>query len=353
MKWIAIFIFMLPLTVLAQSVNIKVDTLDNSLFKHDSYWRGADGAASVPLNSGKVLWLFSDTFIDKKGKGKRSASPKMIRNSIAIQDSNTLESKMTFYYNGKGKNADDFFQLPGDNWFWTGHGIMIKDKLVVFLMEETATHTGIGFEAIGWYLAIINNPEETPDKWIINYYKGPDTFGVIIGSSAVLKDDAFVYVFGVKEPATHETYLLRIAADNLVNGNLKNLEWWVNSIWTSNITTAPISSSLFTGQTEFSVHFDQNINKFVQVQTYGMGQASIGYRLADKLYGPWSKPVLFYTPALKNNSDFVYTANAHPEFLTDGLIVTYNINSGDLNRLIHHEEIYFPKIINIKPGTIY
>ena len=44
----------------------------------------------------------------------------------------------------------------------------------------------------------------------------------------------------------------------------------------------------------------------------------------------------------------MYTANAHPELESDGLIITYNINNGDFGRLISNEEIYFPKIINLK-----
>jgi hypothetical protein len=274
----------------------------------------------------------------------------MIRNSIAIQDSNSLNSELTFYYKGTDQKPDDFFEVSGENWFWTGHGILIKDKLMVFLIEETSTNTGIGFEAIGWYVAIIDNPEDSPEKWIVNYFKGSETFGVIVGSSAVLQDENYVYAFGVKEPSTHETYLLRFEKGELINGDLSNIEWWANNKWTNNVQKEPISSSLFIGQTEFSVHYDQKLKKFIHIQTYGFGKASIGYRLADQLYGPWSEPILFYTPFLTEDKEFVYTANAHPEYKSNGLIVTYNINNGDFGRLVSNENIYFPKIIEVDWG---
>ncbi|MFC0875955.1 DUF4185 domain-containing protein [Saccharicrinis sp. FJH2] len=348
MRSILFLFLILPNIIFAQELKFSVAEIDNTIFKRDNYWRGADGAATVKLANGKILWLFSDSFIDKEGTGKRSWSNTMIRNSIAVQDSGVLNANLTFYYKGNPQNPEDFFKLPGKNWFWTGHGIMVGDKLVVFLFEETATKEGIGFEAVGWYVAVIDNPDVSPDKWDITYHKGINTFGVIVGSSAVLQDETYVYAYGVKEPATHETYLFRIDKQDLTDGNLAELEWWVTSDWTNNVDKEPKSSALFIGQTEFSVHYDQCLKQYIQIQTYGIGKASVGYRLADHLYGPWSEPIIVYTPSLKEDKEFVYTANAHPEFKSDGLIITYNINNGDIESLIANEDIYFPKIIRLQ-----
>jgi hypothetical protein len=326
----------------------KIFALDNSIFKKDSYWRGADGAATIELSGGRVLWLFSDTFIDQDGTGKRANSKTMIRNSIGVQDSSSLKSKLTYYFKGTRQKPDDYFKVSGENWFWAGHGILIRDKLVIFLIEETSTDSGPGFEAVGWYIAIVDNPSDNPNEWNIKYVKGSETFGVVVGSSAVLKDENHVYAFGVKEPATHETYLLRFDKNKLLNGNISELEWWIDNSWTDEVYEEPKSATLFIGQTEFSVHYDKELDKYVQIQTYGFGRASIGYRLADELHGPWSESVLIYTPPLKEEKEFVYSANAHPELESDGLIITYNINNGDFGRLINNEEIYFPKIINLK-----
>lgn len=333
--------------ILAQEDSNNVKKLSNEIFRQDAYWRGADGAATVPLNSGKVLWLFSDTFIDQDGTGRRSNARKMIRNSIAVQDSADLSSGLVYYYRGEKHNPSAFFEFHGENWFWTGHGIPVQDKLVIFLMEITSTKTGLGFEAVGWHTAIIENPCDTPDQWRINYHRGPDTFGVIVGISGLLQDDEFVYAFGVKEPATHETYLLRFKKVDLAGGKLDKLEWWVNNGWKAGVYEEPVADTLFTSQTEFSVHFEEALGKYVQIQTFGFGKASIGYRLADQLYGPWSDPVIIWTPQLKHEKEFVYSANAHPELRSGGLIVTYNINNFDFGRLLKDEEIYYPEIIEI------
>jgi len=328
--------------------HIEVYEENNSLFTKDKIWRGADGAASIDLENAKILWLFSDTFIDTQATGKRSNS-RMIRNSIAIQEGYELEeAKITFYHKGTRKKPKSFFELPGKTWFWTGHGTIINDKLILFLFEEQNRKTGIGFEAIGWYVAIIDNPFEDPLSWNIRYVKGIETFGVVVGSSAVLKDTDFIYAFGVTEPATHETYLLRMPVEKLIKGDITELEWWIDGNWRARNAEFPVPAPLFIGQTEFSVHFQQDLNQYIQIQTYGVGHASIGYRLADKPEGPWSDPVIFYKPHLESQNDFVYSANAHPEITTDGILISYNVNTGNFGELVRNENIYFPKFIMMR-----
>lgn len=332
----------------ANAQHFEVVEVDNSFFKQDKYWRGADGAATIDLGNGKILWLFSDTFIDTEGTGKRS-NAKMINNSIAIQDAYNFEkSKLQFYYKGTNKLPESFFDLPDETWFWTGHGVVVKGKLVIFLFEEEKSSEGLGFKSVGWSMVIIDNPNDEPTLWKMKYVKGPDTFGIIVGSSAVLKDNNHVFVYGVKEPGEHEVFLLRFGIDKLLSGDLSGMEWWVNNSWKRNVKDEPKSAVLFSGQTEFSVHYDNKLNKYFEIQTNGFGNSPVCYRLADKMQGPWSEPVVFYQPKLNHPKEFVYTANAHPEINADGLIITYNINNFDFETLLKNEAIYFPKILKLK-----
>lgn len=330
-----------------EDIQFEALELDNNIFTRDNYWRGADGAATIDLENGKILWLFSDTFINTKGTGKRPGS-KMINNTLAIQEGKDLRNdKLTFYWKGTNKKPKAFFELPGETWFWVGHGTMVNNELVIFLFEEKSTTEGLGFESIGWSVAIINNPNKNPEDWNIKYVKGPSKFGVIVGSSAVLKDSSFVYAFGVKEPGTHETYLLRFEKNKLVKGDLAGMEWWINGDWINSVSREPKSSVLFNSQTEFSVHYDDSLKKFIQIQTIGFGHSSLGFRIADHLQGPWSEPVVFFTPQL-NENEFNYSANAHPEFNSDGIIITYNVNNFDFGKLVNNEKIYFPQLIKLK-----
>jgi len=326
----------------------SVYEMDNSIFKQDKHWRGADGAASIDLGNGKILWLFSDSFIDLEGTGKRENSS-MIRNSIAIQNGADIEnSDIDFYYHFNSEIPDDFFKIPGNTWLWTGHGALIDSTLVIFLFEEKSSRKDLGFQAVGWHIAIIDNPEDDPLEWNITYHKGPDQFKVLAGSSAVLVDGQNMLTYAVGYYNNEQdVYLMKYSLEMLLKGELSNPYFFVNGKWVNDLHKLPADAVLFTGQTEFSIHFQKDINKYLQIQTIGFGQCPLGFRTADAPQGPWSEQVSFYLPEFSDTEQFNYSANAHPELSSDGLIISYNINSFDFGKLVRNEEIYFPIIIQV------
>jgi len=331
-----------------ESEKYTVHEVDNSIFKKNMHWRGADGAATVELAKGKILWLFSDTFIDVEGTGNRTNST-MIRNSIAIQKGSDIEnSNLTFYYDFKSKKPDDFFKIPGKTWLWTGHGIIIDSVLVIFLFEEKSSKKDLGFRAVGWHIALIDNPMDEPLDWNIQYHKGPDQFKVLAGSSAVILDDTKLLVYTVGYYNNdQDVYLLKYSKEMLLKGELSNPNWFVNGKWVNELQNLPDDAVLFTGQTEFSVHYQKDINKYLQIQTIGFGQSPLGFRTADRPQGPWSELHTIYKPVFSDSEEFSYSANAHPELSSHGLIITYNINNFNFGKLVNNEEIYFPKIIRL------
>jgi hypothetical protein len=56
----------------------------DALFRSDPRWLGSDGAYSIDLGDGRVLWLFGDTFISTSFLNTRRLA-KMIRNSVGVQ----------------------------------------------------------------------------------------------------------------------------------------------------------------------------------------------------------------------------------------------------------------------------
>lgn len=331
------------------SFQVKDAESAGKFFTTDPLWCGADGAASVDLGNGKILWLFSDSFISSDSSGSRKNS-KIVRNSIAIQEGYDLKTaSVKFYWDRSKKKPGAFFHLPGKTWFWTGHGIRIKDKLLIFLMKERSVKTGLGFEAIGWYAVLIANPDDDPAIWKMIYIEGPETFGTIAGSAAVLKDEHYLYAFGAVEPSTHEVYVLRWKLDDAYTGNLRGVEWWIHGNWSVRKTKFPVPEPLFTGATEYSVHFDSTWKKFIQVQNFGFGEGYIGLRMADRLTGPWTEPFTVYTPTYPGiKKPFMYSVKAHPELVSDGIYITYNVNSFDFGELVGNKSVYFPKFIRLK-----
>ncbi|MEI7492174.1 MAG: DUF4185 domain-containing protein [Bacteroidota bacterium] len=223
---------------------------------------------------------------------------------------------------------------------------MKYSSLIIFLLKEHRIKTGIGFEAFGWYAVLISNPHEEPSKWKMQYIEGQETYGFIVGSSAVLKDEKYLYAYGAVEPATHEVYLLRWKLDEAYTGNLANPEWWINGKWAERKTLKPVPEPLFIGGTEYSVHYDSSLKKYIQIQSFGFGEGKIGIRMSDSLQGKWTEPFMFYTPEYPGvKSPFMYAAKAHPELPGKGIYITYNVNSFDFSELAENQTIYFPKFI--------
>lgn len=331
------------------SITVTTSNETDNYFTTDLVWRGADGASSVDLENGKVLWLFSDSFICSDSSGDRNKST-IIRNSIAIQDGHDVKTARIKYYWDKSKKAPEaFFQTQGKFWFWTGNGIMVKDKLLIFLMKVHRVKKGIGYEAFGWYAVLVSNPLDEPSKWKMHFIEGGETFGTIAGSAAILNDSNYVYAFGAVEPATHEVYLLRWKMEDAYLGNLSHPEWWLNGKWAERNTKYPIPEPLFIGGTEYSVHYDTTLKKYIQIQSFGFGAGQIGIRMSDSIQGKWSEPYMFYTPQYPGvKKPFMYAAKAHPELKGDGVYVTYNVNSFDLGELIENQTLYFPRFILVK-----
>jgi hypothetical protein len=351
-----LFIILFPATSFAQAIDTSVYEISvdiskqfDHFFTHDTTWRGADGAASVDMGNGKVLWLFSDSFISLDSPFSRKKSV-FVRNSVATQQGYDIKTaSLKFYWNRSGKKPKGLFSLPGKTWFWTGHGTRIKDKLVIFLIKERGTKKGLGFEAIGWSAVLISNPDDEPSAWNMKYIEGPETFGTIAGSAAVLTDENYLYAYGAVEPSTHEVYILRWKLSDAYAGNFAQTEWWINGTWTERKTKLPIPAPLFIGGTEYSVHYDSLLKKFIQVQSFGFGEGKIGIRMADKIMGPWTEPYFIYTPDYPGvKQPFMYSVKAHPELVADGIYITYNVNSFDFGELIENQTIYFPKFILLK-----
>lgn len=328
-------------------IEAVADETAGKYFTNDPVWRGGDSAGSIDLGDGRVLWLFGDSVISENSNGLRMGT--FVRNSVAIQSGYVFSGPVRYYWRTVSKGKQAFFNSPEVEWFWPGHGSIVRDRLIVFLLQLRSLKTGLGFEAVGWYVAIISNPDDDPDNWSIKYVRGPDTYGQIVGSAAVLKDDKYLYAFGSDEPATHEAHLLRWSLDDIYRGKISKPEWWFNGRWARRRSPTPKPRPLFVGATEYSVHFDRDLGKYIQIQTFGFGAASIGVRMADRPEGPWSEPKIIYTPDHAGvKMPIIYSAKAHPELRGDGLFVTYNVNSLDLQHMLENQSIYFPRFIRVK-----
>ncbi len=329
------------------------------LFQRDPYWVGGDGAYSIDLEDGRVLWLFGDSWVDPSGSGTRAGAT-MVSNSLAIQrgyDPSRASAEFFWGTTPEGNPGGFFPDLDG-NRYWPGHGIRLDDRLLIFLMQVRAADQGLGFDVVDWDAVLVTNPDRDPPEWEYQWLATPSNERrIIIGSGSVLSRDGRVYAFGAREPGPgHEVYLVRWHQTDLQGGRLGTIEWWAGDDrgWRSGPEgQAAAQPVLRDGQTEFTVHHDGDRGRFVEFQTVGFGAAVIVRREARELTGPWSAPdTVFIPPQSRFPRVMVYQGKAHPHLDGADLVATYCTNSFDFGDHLSEPWLYFPRFVRLGSDSL-
>jgi hypothetical protein len=328
----------------------------DAIFQNDPSWIGADAAYSVDLGaglgSGRVLWLFGDSFIAKDASRSRSSSW-FVRNSVAIQSGSydPTAAKIAFSWKTTAGAASSFFPENGTHWFWPLAGVRLPTRLVLFLLEESQTGQGaFGFQAVGTKVVFVTNPDSDPSTWTLTDGNLPSFAFPIAFGAAVVRDGAFVYAFGDAEPGDHSVYVARFEAAKLDAGDASSPLFYDGASWTPPgasppNTIFPSSSALDNPPTEFSVHKRAD-GTWLAVHSIGFGATKIATRTARAPEGPWTTPCAAFTPPESARPNvIVYAAKAHPELSGASLVITYATNSTDLATVANDMSLYFPRFV--------
>ncbi|MCX7766986.1 MAG: hypothetical protein N2246_09825, partial [Candidatus Sumerlaeia bacterium] len=144
------------------------------LFAPQEYgYLGADAALSIPLNDGRILWLFGDTLIGRQESGKRIIEA-MPRNTIAIQYPGAPgpENVEWILTNREGVPSA-FFSLPpteSERWFWPGTGLCIDKELFIFgygVSSAPGECEALAFKVDDCWLIRIRDTSGHPYDWKI------------------------------------------------------------------------------------------------------------------------------------------------------------------------------------------
>jgi hypothetical protein len=320
------------------------------LFRTNSKWLGSDCAYSIDLGNGLVLWLFGDSFIATSEKNIRSESV-MIRNSVGIQSGyDPSTASMQFYWRTHNGRPSSFFREDNNIWFWPGHGIVLENKLFIFLMAIRSSSEGLGFQLVGWRTVSISNFDQVPSKWHMKWIETPENNLGLILSGSVVRIGEYIYVFSVQEP-THTIHLVRWPVERILDEDLSQPQWWAGEEkgWVIQQNLRGMPQTLFTeGQTEFSVHYESLLDQYLEIQTVGFGKADLGYRMTKSPTRCWTPIEKFYRPEeYKIPEVMVYAAKAHPHLKGADLVVTYASNSFDFGRLVSSDNLYYPRFLRI------
>ncbi len=325
----------------------------DALFQRDPAWRGGDGAGSIDLGGGRVLWLFGDSFVAPRDAPPGRRAAKLVNNSVGIQHGYDPVTAGFHTYHGRDDGeAAPFFRGNDETWLWPSGGAVVRDKLVILLMRIESTDVGLGFRVVGNEAVVIDNPGEPPDRWKLRPGRLPDfTTRVIYGSGGVASDPPYVFAVTPTADQRHSLLLSRWGVDSVLEGDLTNPEWWNGERWQPHdeLTATP-PTWMPLGASESSLHWDAAAERFVQVQASSFPFGIVMVRSAPSRLGPWSEQQAVFNP-----SDYAegpkglhyYAAKAHPEQECDGLAITYCSNAFDLGRVVRDETVYYPRFIRL------
>lgn len=287
-------------------------------------WTGGDGAYSVDLGEGRILWLFGDTFTAPIVDGKRS-SLAMIHNSFAI----TEGDQVTFYPHAL--HPDE----PG-SYYWPSAGALVGDKLYLFekrIRDLPDGPPGLSFEWLGDDLLQIENWRDPPDQWRIARREPVQVHAGI----ACLAWNSDLYAYGLHDGA------VVLARYQVTTG--WGTGYWGGCRWEEDPSRA---APLFRGAgAEMSV-FPYRGQLLAVYTEGGLGTRIVG-RTAPEPQGPWSEPFELYR-VTDGEGLLVYAGKAHSALSTpETLVLSYCRNIGALEAHRDRPEVYFPRFVEVKP----
>jgi len=333
-----------PVKDLLNVYNIEPFSAYNELFTPRDEWLGADGAYSIAIKDNVILWLFGDTLIGSIENGKRSING-MVNNSIAIQKgTDPSKASLGFFWDKSCVERPAAFIKPDNKeaWFWPFDGIMVNNKLYLFLMEIKKRNdlSLFDFKITSTWLAVIENPKDNPMTWRVSKQRIPwgifsASYNLYFGPS-IVKSNSYIYIYGCFEKVNKTgvfqrgLVLARVLEDDFPD--FKKWHFFVNNKWISE--PVGISELFLNMAAEFSVFYHPVLNKYIAVYTENGMSDKILIRTSQKPEGPWSESKIIYNCEeyqLYPNKILCYAAKAHPEITIkdNALILTYVCNTLD------------------------
>ncbi|MDI3417325.1 DUF4185 domain-containing protein [Streptomyces luteolus] len=313
----------------------------------DDDWSGGDGTHSVRLPDGRVLWLFSDTFLGKvHGPPNLSGQPHawrdttapFVRNSAVVMGrSGRLERTLP---------APLFADPAAGQWRWPVAAKVeprspgSSEQVVRVLLWTRATGTGPWI--YGLPLATEVATLSLPDLRLEGTVRVSDQSGVkdpvervLYGTTAV-DGKEYTYVFGGNDGKTavrpaSEAYVARVPHGRLAEPGA--WRYWDGEGWGSE--AAPV---LGDGEKKgvgsaYTVVRDEGTWVLFTMAAGAKGLSTITSYWSCAPNGPWHGPAKGFAPPLPpdgaaRQSTAVYNPQAHPALRSDDgrLLLSYDVN---------------------------
>ncbi len=316
----------------------KLTTLFDQYGDTSGWWSGADRTASVRLPDGRMLWLFSDTFLGPVNPdGSRPHTAPFINNSAVVQQGDELRETV---HGGTSENPAALVPPPAaDQFYWVGDAQVVEETLQVLVNRYRRTGAGpLDHILLGTELATFALPSLAPTGL------RPLPLGDRISwGSTLLRDGGHTYVYGTEAVGEAKfAHVARVAGDDIGG----RWEFWTGTTWVPDVAA---SARVLSGVgTAYGV---QRIGgRYVLVtheNNLALSAELVAYSAAVPT-GPFEGPDYLHRAPENAAGHIVYDADVHPELARPGkLLISYNVNNLDDAVTYADASVYRPRFIEI------
>ncbi|NUS24326.1 MAG: DUF4185 domain-containing protein [Streptomyces sp.] len=337
-------------------------------------WTGGDGTHSVRLPDGRVLWLFSDTYLGQvyappnpvgESYAWRDTAAPLVRNSAVVMRGGRLESTL----------PAPLFPDPAPNqWRWPvaarveprSPGSSEQVLRVVLWVRTAAAAPWIYGTPTATEVATLSLPGLRVESIVkvLDQQLVPDPSRRVLFGTTLVERGGWTYVFGgddgqaVSRPVS-SAYAARVPDGRL--GEPGAWQYWDGSDWRAGARPAAVlgDAGRRTGVgSAFSVTRVDGTYVLFTMAAGTAGLTTVTSYWACSPSGPWHGPTKDFTPALPEGQVAAYNPQVHPA-LGDGgrLVLSYDVNwlepSAAAAQLNRNVSLYRPRFVTLrlKPGT--
>ncbi|WP_405728281.1 DUF4185 domain-containing protein [Streptomyces sp. NBC_00028] len=337
-------------------------------------WTGGDGTHSVRLPDGRVLWLFSDTYLGQvyappnpvgESYAWRDTAAPLVRNSAVVMRGGQLESTL----------PAPLFPDPGPNqWRWPvaarveprSPGASEQVLRVVLWVRTAAAAPWIYGTPTATEVATLSLPGLRVESIVkvLDQQLVPDPSRRVLFGTTLVERDGWTYVFGgddgqaVSRPVS-AAYAARVPDGRL--GEPGAWQYWDGSDWRAGARPAAVlgDAGRRTGVgSAFSVARVDGTYVLFTMAAGTAGLTTVTSYWACSPSGPWHGPTKDFTPALPEGQVAAYNPQVHPALGGGGrLVLSYDVNwlepSAAAAQLNRNVSLYRPRFVTLrlKPGT--
>ncbi|MFF7948537.1 DUF4185 domain-containing protein [Streptomyces griseorubiginosus] len=331
-------------------------------------WTGGDGTHSVRLPDGRVLWLFSDTYLGAvhgppnpfgEPYSWRDTTAPLVRNSAVLMRGGRLESTL----------PAPLFPDPAPNqWRWPvaarveprSPGSAEQVVRVLLWVRTTGPYPWIYGVPTATEVATLSLPDlrvESVTK-VLDEQRVEDPSRRVLFGTTLVEDGEWTYVFGGDDGRAasrnaSSAYVARVPVGGLAEPGA--WEYWDGSAWTTGARPRPVlGDGRRTGVgSAFSVVRQDGTYVLFTMAAGTKGLAAVTSYWACSPTGPWHGPDGDFTPPLPSGQVAAYNPQTHPAVSGGGRpVLSYDVNwletagaSAQLNRNV---SLYRPRFVMLR-----